>query len=133
MMKKVAIPFMLIFSFLILQREAYAATINEADSELCDTLKYALINSLRKPIDEAIQKIYEHDELAPEGLTWASYETDILKIQQANGIGGAYTITLLVKPYYRAHLTYGEDLVVIREDGKLISYKHLKTYPNIDF
>ncbi|WP_050614537.1 DUF3888 domain-containing protein [Bacillus testis] len=112
---------------------AYSATINETDSELCDAFKYALIISLRKPIDQAISEIYKKDKNAPEDLTWAPYATEILKIRQTNGIGGAYEITLKVTPYYRAHITYGKDRIVVTADGKLIGYKHLKTYPKIDF
>ena len=112
---------------------AYSATINETDSELCEAFKYALIISLRKPIDKAISEIYKKDKDAPEGLNWAPYATEILKIRQSNGIGGAYEITLKVTPYYRAHITYGEDKIVVTADGKLIGYKHLKTYPKIDF
>lgn len=106
-----------------------AKTINEADTKLCETLKYALINSLRKPIDKAIVKIYKDDKNAPEDLTWASYDTEILKIKQLYGIGGIYEITVKIYPYYRAHMSYGEDIVVIDTEGELISYKHLKTYP----
>ncbi|MFB9826262.1 DUF3888 domain-containing protein [Lederbergia wuyishanensis] len=112
---------------------AYAATINETDTELSESLKYALILSLSQPISEAIEAIYKNDKSAPKGLTWAAYQTEILKIKQANGIGGIYEITLKVYPYYRAHITYGEDIVVIRTDGKIIDYKHVKTYPKIDF
>ena len=105
-----------------------AKTINEADTELCETLKYALINSLREPIDKAIVEIYKEDKDVPEGLTWASYDTEILKIEQLYGVGGIYEITLKVYPYYRAHMTYGEDKIVVSSDGKLIEYEHLKTY-----
>ncbi|RYG71489.1 DUF3888 domain-containing protein [Lentibacillus lipolyticus] len=107
-------------------------TINEADTELCDTLKYALINSLRKPVNKAIAE-YKDDKQAPEGLTWASYDTEILKIKQLYGVGGAYEITLKVRSYYRAHMTYGEDEIVVSSDGELIDYEHLKTYPRVDF
>lgn len=58
-----------------------ARRINEADTELCETLKYALINTLRKPVDKAITEIYKEDQNAPEGLTWASFDTEILKIK----------------------------------------------------
>lgn len=112
---------------------AYSQTINEADTDLCDTVKYALINSLRHPIDQAIIEIYKDDQDAPEDLTWASYETEILKIKQLNGVGGAYEITLKVNPYYRAHITYGEDIIIVRADGELVGYKHLKTYPKVEF
>lgn len=107
---------------------AKTETINEADTELCKTLKYALINSLRQPVDKAIDKIYKDDMKAPEGLTWASYDTEILNIKQLYGVGGRYEITLKVYPYYRAHMTYGEDKIVVSSDGQLIDYEHLKTY-----
>lgn len=104
-------------------------TINEANTEICETLKMALINSNSKLIDKAISEIYKNDKNAPEGLTWASYDTEILKIKQLYGIGGLYEITLKVYPYYRAHMSYGEDEVVINTNGELINFKHLKTYP----
>ncbi|MCT2536521.1 DUF3888 domain-containing protein [Aquibacillus koreensis] len=112
---------------------AFSQTINEADTELCETLKYALINSLREPIDKAIFEIYKDDEDAPEGLRWDSYDTEILKIKQLYGVGGAYELTLKVKPFYRAHITYGEDIIVVSADGELIDYEHLKTYPRVYF
>ncbi|MEH7010658.1 DUF3888 domain-containing protein [Neobacillus niacini] len=77
-----------------------------------------------------ITKIYKNDKNAPEeGLSLASWETEILKIKQVYGIGGLYEITLKVFPYYGAHNGYGEDEVVINTNGELINYKHLKTYP----
>ncbi|WP_088104129.1 DUF3888 domain-containing protein [Halalkalibacter urbisdiaboli] len=127
-MRIVTITFMLAIFLISYNTSTYAQTINEAETELCDTVKYALINSLREPIDKAIHKIYKDDKDAPESLTWASYQTEILKIKQLYGVGGAYEITLKVKPYYRAHITYGEDIVVVSADGQLIDYKHLKTY-----
>lgn len=111
----------------------YAKTVNEADTELCDTFKYALINRLREPVDKAIAEIYKDDPEAPEDLHWASYDTEIVKIKQIYGVGGAYEITLKVNPYYRAHNQYGEDIVVVNSDGRLITYEHLKTYPRVDF
>lgn len=107
----------------------YAKTINEADTELCETVKMALISSNRGPVDKAISQIYKNDKNAPEGHTWASWQTNILKIKQVYGIGGLYEITLKVYPYYGAHNGYGEDKVVINTHGELISFKHLKTYP----
>ncbi|TMU87262.1 DUF3888 domain-containing protein [Bacillus sp. BHET2] len=132
-MGKMALSCMLVMFLLSNQTAAYANTINKADTNLCDTFKYALINSLREPVDQAIDKIYKDDENAPEGLTWASYETEILLIKQINGVGGAYEITLKVKPYYRAHLSYGEDIIVVGADGQLIKYRHLKTFPKLHF
>ena len=44
------------------------------------------------------------------------------------GVGGLYEMTLKIYPYYRSHMGYGEDEVVINTVGKLINYKHLKTY-----
>lgn len=64
---------------------------------------------------------------------WSSYDTEILKIKQLYGVGGAYEMTLKVEPYYRAHINYGEDIIVVSADGKLIDYEHLKTYPRVDF
>ncbi|WP_042346812.1 DUF3888 domain-containing protein [Bacillus massiliigorillae] len=132
-MKKFLFIILLLISLNHFTIPAYSATINESDSELCEAFKYALIISLRKPIDKAISEIYNKDKNAPEDLTWAPYATEILKIRQSNGIGGAYEITLKVTPYYRAHITYGEDKIIVTADGKLIDYKHLKTYPKIDF
>lgn len=131
-MKKFAVSLAIIF-MLSSNTPAYSQTINEADTGLCDTLKFALINSLREPIDQAIAEIYKGDAQAPEGLTWASYDTEILKIKQLYGVGGAYEITVKVMPYYRAHITYGEDIIVISADGELMDYKHLKTYPLVEF
>jgi hypothetical protein len=132
-MKKIVMTLTLTIFLTSYNASAYSLSINEADTELCDTLKYALIISLREPIDKAITEIYKDDEDAPEDLTWASYDTEIKKIKQSNGVGGAYEITLKVNPYYRAHITYGEDIIVVSADGELIDYKHLKTYPKEDF
>jgi hypothetical protein len=110
-------------------KKFYAKTINEADTELCETVKMALVSCNREPVDKAISKIYKNDKNAPKGLTWASWETEILKIKQVYGIGGLYEITLKVYPYYGPHNGYGVDEVVINTDGVLISFKHLKTYP----
>ncbi|MFE8699785.1 DUF3888 domain-containing protein [Cytobacillus sp. FJAT-54145] len=74
-------------------------------------------------------EIYKDNPNAPEGLTWATYDTEILKIKQLYGVVGLYEITLKVNPYYRAHICYGIDEVVINTSGELISYKHLKIYP----
>ena len=128
-MKKLAVMLMIGMFWMISNITVDAKTINEADTELCETLKYALIGSLREPVNKAIVEIYKDDKKAPEGLTWAAYDTEILKIKQLYGIGGLYEITLKVRPYYRAHISYGEDEIMIRTDGELISYKHLKTYP----
>jgi hypothetical protein len=114
--------------FLLSNSHVVAATINEADTVLSETLTYGLINSLREPIDEAIAEIYKTDKGAPSYLTWATYDTKLLKIKQVYGIGGLYELTLQVHPYYGAHNSYGVDEVVINTEGKVISYKHLKTY-----
>ncbi|MDR4887538.1 DUF3888 domain-containing protein [Fredinandcohnia sp. QZ13] len=127
-MKKIVAILMFGMLLVISNTTVNAKTINEADTELCETLKYALINTLRQPVDKAIAEIYKEDKNAPEGLTWASYDTEILKIKQLNGVGGVYEITLKVYPYYRAHMSYGEDEIVVDTRGKLISYKHIKTY-----
>ncbi|MEQ2528448.1 DUF3888 domain-containing protein [Bacillaceae bacterium CLA-AA-H227] len=102
-MKKIVAIFMIGMLLVISNTTVNAKTINEADTELCETLKYALINTLRQPVDKAITEIYKEDKNAPEGLTWASYDTEILKIKQLYGVGGVY-------------------------EGQLISYKHIKTY-----
>lgn len=128
-MKKFVVVLLVGMFLVIFNTIVNAKTINEADTNLSETLKYALISSLREPVDKAIVEIYKEDKNAPEGLTWASYDTEILKIKQLYGIGGLYELTLKVHPYYRAHISYGEDEVVINTMGKLISYKHLKTYP----
>ncbi|WP_330501680.1 DUF3888 domain-containing protein [Peribacillus frigoritolerans] len=121
---------LLIAIFLISSNKpVYSKTINEADTELCETLKYALINSLRQPVDKAIAEIYKNDKDAPSNLTWASYDTEIIKIKQMYGVGGGYEITLKVHPYYDAHNSYGIDEVVVDTRGELINYKHIKTYP----
>ncbi|MFT4416815.1 DUF3888 domain-containing protein [Fredinandcohnia humi] len=121
------ISLLLVFS--VTNLEVDSKTINEADTELLDTLKYALIGSLYEPIDKAIKEIYKGDINAPEGLTWAIYDTEITKIKQTNGIGGFYEVTFKVYPYYRAHNSYGEDEVVVNTKGELVSFRHLKTYP----
>lgn len=128
-MKKLYVMLLIGLLIVVSNTTVNARTINEANTELCETLKYALIGSLREPVNEAIVEIYKDDLNAPEGLTWASYDTEILKIKQLYGVGGLYEITLKVHPYYRAHMSYGIDEVVINTKGELISYKHLKTYP----
>lgn len=126
-MKKIVL--MLLVGMSLANPTVYSKTINEADTELCETVKMALISSNRNPVDKAITEIYKNDKNAPkEGLSWAAWETEILKIKQVYGIGGLYEITLKVSPYYGAHNGYGEDEVVINTSGELISYKHLKTY-----
>jgi hypothetical protein len=94
--------FMIGVLFVIFNITVNAKTINKADTELCKTLKYALIGSLRKPVDKAIVEIYKDDKNVPEGLTWAAYDTEILKIKQLYGVGGLYELTLKIYPYYRA-------------------------------
>lgn len=128
-MKKVLFIFMVLLLIISNNKVINAETINEADTELTETLKYALISSLRKPVDEAIEKIYMDDKNAPAGLTWATFDTDIVKIKQVYGMGGLYELTLRVYPYYLAHNSYGIDEVLINTEGKLINFKHLKTYP----
>ncbi|MEH6939997.1 DUF3888 domain-containing protein [Bacillus sp. JJ664] len=112
-MKRIVVFLIVVMVLVISNTKANAKTINEAETELSDTLKLALINSLREPVDKAIIDIYKDDKNAPKHLTWASYETEMLKIKQLSGIGGLYEITLKVYPYYRAHISYGEDEVVI--------------------
>jgi hypothetical protein len=130
-MKKIAVIILIIEMYLVFSNtRVNAKTINEADTELCETLKMALISSSRKPVYEAIAEIYKDDQKAQaHSLSWAGFQTELLKIKQVYGIGGLYEITLKVYPYYGAHNPYGEDEVVINTRGELISYKHLKTYP----
>lgn len=131
-MKKTTIMLFVFFS-LISNSPVLAKTLNETDTDLCEAYKYALIQSLRKPVDQAIIEIYKDDKNAPDGLTWAAYDAEILKIKQLFGVGGAYEISLKVRPYYRAHITYGEDIVIVHSNGELIEYKHVKTYPKVEF
>lgn len=126
-MKKIVIALLITAVSAFLHNTVYAKTINEADTQLSDTFKYALISSLRKPVDQAVIEIYKDDKDAPEGLTWATYDTEILKIKQLYAIGGQYEMSLKIFPYYRAHMSYGIDEVVINTNGELISFKHLKT------
>lgn len=130
-MKKFAVTLMVVILLVTISTIVKAKTINEAETELSVTLKYALINSLREPVDKAIVEIYKDDQNASKGLTWASFETEIVRIKQVYGVGGLYEITLKVYPYYRAHISYGIDEVVVNTNGELISYRHLKTFPII--
>ena len=128
-MKKI-IAMIMVGLFLVLSNiPIEAKTINEADTELRETVKYALISSLREPVDKAIVEIYQGDKNAPDNLTWATYDTKLLKIKQVYGVGGLYELTLKVFPYYEAHNSYGVDEVVVNTEGELLGYKHLKTYP----
>ncbi|RFB51683.1 DUF3888 domain-containing protein [Bacillus thuringiensis] len=132
-MKNLKIIFTISLLLINFNSPVFSATINETDTKLCESFKYALIISLREPVDKAIVEIYKNDKNAPEGLAWAPYNTEILKIKQTNGVGGTYELTLKVTPYYRAHITYGEDEIVVNTNGTLLHYKHLKTYPKIEF
>lgn len=127
MKKFLAVQIVVIF-IVITTLTVSGSTKNEADTELRETLKYALISSLSTPVDKAINKIYKDDKHVPEHLTWAAYDTEMLKIRQVYGVGGLYEVTLKVFPYYAAHNYYGEDEVMVNTNGELISYKHLKTY-----
>ncbi|WP_394234197.1 DUF3888 domain-containing protein [Niallia oryzisoli] len=126
-MKKIVV--MLVIVLVISNTNVNANTINEAETELCETLKLALMNSLRDPVDKAIVKIYKDDVNAPKGLRWDTTGAEILKIKQVYGIGGLYEITLQIEPFYNAHIGYGIDEVVVTSNGELLRYKHLKTYP----
>jgi hypothetical protein len=53
-MKNIAVMLMIGMVLLISHTTANAKTINEAETELCETLKLALINSLREQVDKAI-------------------------------------------------------------------------------
>nr|WP_275887821.1 DUF3888 domain-containing protein [Bacillus sp. P14.5] len=88
-MRRINFIFILMLSLTNLDTNHYAnAVINEADTKLCDTFKYALISSLREPVDEAVAEIYKDDKEAPENLVWASYDAEILKVNQLYGVGG---------------------------------------------
>ena len=129
-MKKIAVLFLVGIYFGVSNITVDARTINDADTDLCETLKFALIGSLREPVDKAIVEIYKGDKNAPKYLTWATYDAEILKIKQVYGVGGLYELTLKVFPYYEAHNSYGVDEVVVNTEGELIRYKHVKTYPS---
>ncbi|WP_078380739.1 DUF3888 domain-containing protein [Sutcliffiella halmapala] len=129
-MKKIVVTFMIgMIVFVMSNTTANAKTINEAETDLCDTLKLALMNSLREPVDKAIVEIYKDDTNAPKGLRWDTNGAEILKIKQVYGIGGLYEITLKIEPFYNAHISYGIDEIVVNSNRELIRYKHLKTYP----
>lgn len=128
-MKKIVVTLMIgMLIFVMSNTTANAKIINEADTDLCDTLELALMNSLRKPINKAIEEIYKDDTNAPKGLHWDSTGAEILKIKQVYGIGGLYEITLKIEPFYNAHISYGIDEIVVNSNGELVRYKHLKTY-----
>jgi len=129
-MKRITVTLTIGMIVLIISATTVSAkTINEADTTLCETLNYALMSSLREPVDKAIVEIYKNDINAPQGLRWDTTGAKILKIKQLYGVGGLYEITLRIMPFYRAHITYGIDEVVVNSNGELIRYKHLKTYP----
>ncbi|MEJ9314529.1 DUF3888 domain-containing protein [Priestia megaterium] len=129
-MKRITVTLTIGMIVLIISATTVSAkTINEADTTLCETLNYALMSSLREPVDKAIVEIYKNDINAPQGLRWDTTGAKILKIKQLYGVGGLYEITLRIMPFYRAHITYGIDEVVVNSSGELIRYKHLKTYP----
>lgn len=107
----------------------YHSTLNEAETALCDTFRFALISSLRMPVDKAISEIYKKDKNVPEKLSWAAFDTEILKIRQLYGVGGIYEITLKVYPFYQAHNRYGIDEIIVNTDGGLLGYTHILTYP----
>lgn len=91
-----------------------------------DKMYYALMMSLSPSIDKALLEIYKD---APKGVPqWAGWDTTILKIDQLQGVGGSYDVTLQVRPYYGAH-NVGDwiDVIKIRvESGRqtIISFKH---------
>lgn len=128
-MKKLIVLHIVCMVLLVSISSVYAETVNDAETPLTDTLKFALISSLIEPVDRAITEIYKNDPNVPGPLSWATYDTEILKIKQVSGIGGSYKLTLKVYPYFRAHNNYGIDEVVINTHGELISYRHLQTYP----
>ena len=114
--KKLAVILKIGMFLVINYTRVNAKTVNEADTELCETIKMALISSNRKPVDKAITEIYKDDKKAQEiGLTWASFDTEILQINICMEMVDYMQITLKVYPYYRAHNSYGEDEVVIKK------------------
>ncbi|MFC4323180.1 hypothetical protein [Litchfieldia salsa] len=57
-MKKIVVRLMALLVVLVICSTPACANItNEAETELCETLKLALINSLREPVDKAIVEI----------------------------------------------------------------------------
>ncbi|MFS0749374.1 DUF3888 domain-containing protein [Oceanobacillus sp. 1P07AA] len=118
----------LIISLCSFVQPAFAKPINEADTDFTKTLEYALVISLREPIDEAITTIYKDDKDAPEDLVWSADEVEILKIKQIGEVGEAYEITLKVFPYYGDKQIYGEDLLIVQAGGELVEFHHLDTY-----
>jgi Protein of unknown function (DUF3888) len=123
-MKKYIIVFL--FVYLLIVPKVEGITINEADTELCE--RFAFIMSLSNPIDTAVKDLYKD---YPEVVSWAAYDTKILKIKQLYGVGGAYEVKLKIFPYYGAHNGIGEDEIVVRVtsgNNILLSSKHLKTY-----
>lgn len=128
-MKKYIVILIVGISLIVTNTSVSAKPINEADTKLCDTLYLALMSSLREPVDKGIAEIYKDDENAPKGLRWDVTGAEINKIKQVYGIGGLYEITIKIMPFYNAHITYGEDIITVNTNGELISYKHLKTYP----
>lgn len=130
MVKKIVVILIVGLSLIVSDTQVNAKPINEADTKLCDTLSYALMSSLREPVDKGIVEIYKHDEHAPKGgLRWDATGAEIIKIKQVYGIGGLYEITIKIQPFYHAHNTYGEDIITVNTNDELVSYKHLKTYP----
>lgn len=61
-MKKIVVSLIVGMIVLVISNTtAKAKTINEAETDLCTTLEYALMNSLREPVDKAIVKIYNDE------------------------------------------------------------------------
>lgn len=131
-MKRVVMVCLMAVLFSTFTASARAKTINETDTTLCEAYKLALIRSLAAPVEEAIEKIYKQDPDAPEQLSWDAFSTEVMEMKQVHGVGGSYEVTLLIKPYYRAHITYGEDQVVVTTEGELVAFTHIKTYPKIE-
>lgn len=127
-MKKSVVTVMVILFLITFNTPVDAEIKDDADTNLRQTLKLALLNSLYEPVEQAIDEIYEDDENAPDNLQWSPYQAKVLKVKQIYGKGGLYEITLKVHPYYEAHITYGEDNITINTSGELVNFKHLKTY-----
>ncbi len=124
-MKK-SLIYCMIITFFIAVPSYQAATINEAETKYCDTVTFALINGLRPTVDQAIEEIYKD---SPKGIPqWAGYDTEVLKIKQLYGVGGAYEITLKIRTYSGPHIDRGIDEVTVSVGGtnEVVGYKHVQ-------
>jgi len=92
-----------------------------------EKLYYALIMSLAPSIEEALSDTYKD---VSKGIPqWAGWDTEILEIKQLQGVGGAYDVTVEVRPYYGALIGEGIDEIEIRVEAsgqKIINNKHIQ-------